>query len=360
MEKTPILDVRNLKVYFDTVNGLLKAVDDVSFYVWPGETLGIAGESGCGKSVSCSSILRLVPSPPAVYAGGQILFDNQDILKMNKHKLRALRGGRIAMIFQEPMSALNPVYTIKQQIVEAIRNHLPLSRHDAADLALDLLKQVRIPNPENVLKGYPFTLSGGMRQRVAIAMALSCKPDLLIADEPTTALDVTIQAQVLRTMKNLKEETGTAILFITHDLGILAETADRIMIMYAGKVCESGWTRDIIKNPLHPYTQGLINSRPTGQATENKRLKVIEGNVPSLMDKPSGCPFHPRCRHAMPQCSEAFPETKEVETDHYTACWLYSKADNNTKHEDRSYGSLPGEEPEVWDTRPKSEGGDEQ
>ena len=320
----PILEVKNLKTYFNSPTGMLKAVDDVSFFLKPGETLGIAGESGCGKSVSCNSILRLVQTPPGVYAGGEIIFDGQDILKMHKSKLRTIRGKRIAMIFQEPMAALNPVFTIKQQITESILLHTSVSKKEAYNIALDLLQQVRIPNPENILKSYPFSLSGGMRQRIMIAMALSCKPDILIADEPTTALDVTIQAQVLGIMKKLKEETGTAILFITHDLGVLAETADRIMIMYAGKVCESASTRNIIKNPLHPYTQGLISSRPTGEATANNRLKVIEGNVPSLKDKPSGCPFHPRCSHAGPRCSQEFPSTVEKTPEHFVACWQYT------------------------------------
>jgi len=327
MDNTPLLQVKNLKAYFDTPNGLLKAVDDVSFYVRRGETLGIAGESGCGKSITCQSILRLVPSPPARYDGGEILFDNQDIMKMSKNKLRALRGGRIAMIFQEPMSSLNPVLTIKNQLLEAIKNHLPLNSPKATALALDLLKQVRIPNPEAVLESYPFTLSGGMKQRVMIAMALSCKPDLLIADEPTTALDVTVQAQILKLIKNLKEESGAGVLFITHDLAILSETVERIMVMYAGKVCESAKTRDIINKPMHPYTRGLIQSRPSGLATGNNRLRVIEGNVPSLVDKPTGCPFHPRCKDAMPNCSKAFPPVTDFGDEHIVACWKYFKGE---------------------------------
>ena len=320
----PLLEVKNLKTYFHTPGGVLKAVDDVSFFVRPGETLGIAGESGCGKSVSCMSILQLVQTPPGKYEGGEILFDGQDILKMHPNKLRNLRGRRIAMIFQEPMAALNPVYTIRQQLTEAIGLHMPLSKSQANSLAYELLEQVRIPNPENILRSYPFTLSGGMRQRVMIAMALSCKPDILIADEPTTALDVTIQAQILALMKNLKNETGAAILFITHDLGVLAETADRIMIMYAGKVCESGSTFDVLTKPLHPYTKGLIASRPTGAATENNRLKIIEGSVPSLLHKPPGCPFHPRCTHAGPRCKQAFPAMVEKDPGHFVSCWQYT------------------------------------
>ena len=324
VDDTPLLEVKNLKAFFDTPSGLLKAVDDVSFYVRRGETLGVAGESGCGKSVTCQSILRLLPSPPVRYEGGEIIFDGQDILKMSKNKLRELRGGRIAMIYQDPMASLNPVFTIKQQLVEAIRNHLPLSSKEAFDLAFDLLQQVHVPNPETILSSYPFTLSGGMRQRLVIAMALSCSPDLLIADEPTTSLDVTIQAQILKLMKNLKEGSGAAVILVTHDLGILAETADRIMIMYAGKVFESGKTRDIIQNAAHPYTQGLIRSRPTGLATHNNRLQVIGGSVPSLIDKPQGCPFHPRCEHAMSECSETFPFAVEIGSGHMVNCWKYA------------------------------------
>ena len=325
MVDAPLLQVKNLKAYFDTVDGLLKAVDDVSFYIRRGEILGIAGESGCGKSVMCQSILRLIPSPPVRYDGGEIIFDGQDVLKMGVGKLRELRGGRIAMIFQEPMSSLNPVLTVRNQLVEAIRNHLPLDYKEASSLALDLLKRVRIPDPELVLDEYSFTLSGGMRQRVMIAMALSCEPDLLIADEPTTALDVTVQAQILGLIRNLKETNGAGVVFITHDLGILYEIAGRIMIMYAGKVCESAGTREIAVNAMHPYTQGLINSRPSGFAADVKRLPVIEGNVPSLLDKPPGCPFHPRCKDALPVCSEAFPPTTEIGDEHTVACWKYSR-----------------------------------
>lgn len=321
MSQNKLLEVKNLKVYFHTPNGVLKAVDDISFSVSRGETLGIVGESGCGKSISCLSILRLVQTPPGRYEGGEIIFDGQhDILKMDKKKLQELRGSRIAMIFQEPMAALNPVYTIGQQMVEAIRLHLPYSREAAEKRALELLQQVRIPNAEKVLRSYPFTLSGGMRQRVVIAMAMSCEPDLLIADEPTTALDVTIQAQILALMKQMKEKAGTAILFITHDLGVIAETADRVMVMYSGKVCESATTYELIHRPMHPYTQGLIASRPSGQ-TDKDRLRVIPGNVPSLLEKPSGCPFHPRCDFAQDICEEQFPPSIQVSDTHAVACW---------------------------------------
>lgn len=321
MNTENILEVRNLKTYFHTPNGILRAVDDVSFHVKRGETLGIVGESGCGKSVTCLSVLRLVQTPPGKYEGGEIIFDGKhDILKMDKDRLRELRGGHIAMIFQEPMAALNPVYTVSQQLVEALRLHTIATKAEAEAKALELLQQVRIPNAETILRSYPFTLSGGMRQRVMIAMAMSCKPDLLIADEPTTALDVTIQAQILALMKQLKKETGSAIIFITHDLGVIAETADRVMVMYAGKVCESAETRELIKNPLHPYTRGLIMSKPSG-STVRSRLKVIPGNVPSLLDKPPGCPFHPRCGLAIDICEQEFPPCKEYLPGHTVACW---------------------------------------
>lgn len=325
MSTDKLLEVKHLKTYFHTPNGVLRAVDDVSFFVRRGETLGIVGESGCGKSVSCLSILRLVQTPPGRYEGGEIIFDGRhNILEMDKKKLQELRGGRIAMIFQEPMAALNPVFTIGQQMTEALRLHLPYSREQAEKQALELLEQVRIPNAEKILRSYPFTLSGGMRQRVMIAMALSCKPDLLIADEPTTALDVTIQAQILSLMKQLKKETGSAIIFITHDLGVISETADRVLVMYAGKACESAPTAELIDNPLHPYTQGLIACRPSGETTRD-RLKVIPGNVPSLLDKPSGCPFHPRCDCAMRLCEEVFPPVTEPTPGHTVACWKYAE-----------------------------------
>ena len=328
MEESPLLEVRNLKTYFYTPGGVLKAVDDVSFKLNRGKTLGIVGESGCGKSVTCLSILRLVQTPPGKYEGGEIIFDGKDdILKMDKHKLLELRGGRISMIFQEPMVALNPMYTVGDQIREAIRLHMSMSKTNANKLALELIDQVKIPNGEKILQSYPFMLSGGMRQRVMIAMALSCKPDLLIADEPTTALDVTIQAQILELINKLKDDLGSAVIFITHDLGVIAEMADVTMVMYAGKVCESADTDDIIFNPKHPYTQGLIASKPSGLPTEGNRLRVIPGNVPSLLDKPPGCPFHPRCQHVLPICSEEAPAARTVGAGHTVSCWLYTQGD---------------------------------
>ncbi|MCL2007596.1 MAG: ABC transporter ATP-binding protein [Treponema sp.] len=321
MSEAPLIEVKNLKTYFHTPGGLLRAVDDVSFHVKRGETLGIVGESGCGKSVTCLSILRLVQTPPGKYEGGEIVFDGHDILKMNQGQLQELRGGRIAMIFQEPMVALNPAYTIGNQIREALRLHNIVPKSEAHAKALELMYQVRIPNADKVLNSYPFMLSGGMRQRAMIAMALSCQPDVLICDEPTTALDVTIQAQILNLVNQLKNETGSAIIFITHDLGVISEIADRVMVMYAGKICESATTEEIIFSPHHPYTQGLIASKPSGLTTEGNRLKVIPGNVPSLLNKPSGCPFHPRCPVLKDICKEKFPETVEVKPGHTVACW---------------------------------------
>jgi len=301
----------------------LRAVDDVSFDVKRGETLGIVGESGCGKSLTCLSLLRLVQTPPAEYAGGEILFCGEDILQMDSKKLLELRGGRIAMIFQESMAALNPVYTIGNQLREALRLHLKMSLAESNARALEILRQVRINNAEKILGSYPFSLSGGMRQRVMIAMALSCKPDLLIADEPTTSLDVITQAQILALINRLKTETGSAVIFTSHDLGVISEIADRVMVMYAGKVCETAPTDEIIFKPLHPYTQGLINSMPSGIPAENNRLRVIPGNVPSPAEKPDGCPFHPRCQFAQSVCAGKFPDVKTKATNHTVACWQY-------------------------------------
>ncbi|MDR1440430.1 MAG: ABC transporter ATP-binding protein [Clostridiales bacterium] len=317
----PLLSVKNLKTYFASVGTPLKAVDGISFDVFRGETLGIVGESGCGKTVACLSILRLLQEPPAIYAGGEILFDGRDILKMRAQMLAELRGSRISMIFQEPMAALNPVFTIENQMVETVRRHLPLSKREASALSLAQLKRVRIPSAEAVMRAYPFALSGGMRQRVLISMAMICKPDLLIADEPTTALDVTIQARILEIMKQQKQETGCAVIFITHDIGVIAETADRTMVMYAGKVCELAPTEELIRSPAHPYAQGLIASKPSGKPTAGNRLKVIPGNVPSLADKPAGCPFHPRCEYAETLCANQFPPMVEKTPGHSVACW---------------------------------------
>ncbi len=326
-----LLEVKNLKTYFHSESGSVLAVDDVSFHVRQGETLGIVGESGCGKSVSCMSILRLIETPPGKYEGGQILFEGEDLLRVPDSRMRQIRGNEISFIFQEPMTSLNPIFKIGDQISEALILHQGMSHKEAREQAIDMLRMVRIPNPERVVDDYPFALSGGMRQRAMIAMALACKPKLLIADEPTTALDVTIQAQVLDLMNKLKDETGASIIFITHDLGVIAEMSDRVMVMYAGKVAEVASARDIFKNPKHPYTIGLIGSRPDMETTAD-RLVVIPGNVPDLNNRPSGCPFHPRCPEAMPQCSQTFPpETRVDEGEgeaHRVFCWRYVKGGN--------------------------------
>jgi peptide/nickel transport system ATP-binding protein/oligopeptide transport system ATP-binding protein len=322
-----LLDVKGLKVYFHTSGAELKAVDEVSFCVHRGETLGIVGESGCGKSVTCMSILRLVETPPGRYAGGEILFDGRDILQMSKTEIREIRGNRISMIFQEPMTALNPVYSIGNQLEEAIRLHQKISRGQAVQLAAEWLEKVGIPNPEMTLARYPFMLSGGMRQRVMIAMALSSQPELLIADEPTTALDVTIQAQILDLINKEKRDIGASCVFITHDLAVISEMADRVIVMYGGRICETADTETLVTQPAHPYTCGLIDSIPKGKG-ENNRLRVIPGNVPSLKDMPQGCPFHPRCSEVTAHCSETFPPQTEIAPGHCVFCWKYCEANH--------------------------------
>ncbi|MCL2703211.1 MAG: ABC transporter ATP-binding protein [Defluviitaleaceae bacterium] len=319
-----LLEIKNLKVYFMQDGMELKAVDDISYYVNEGETLGIVGESGCGKSVSSMAILRLLDSPPAKYAGGEILFEGKDMLKISNDEMRKVRGNEISVIFQEPMTSLNPIKTVGAQIAEAMILHQGLSKKEAKTEVISLLKLVRIPNAERIVDEYPFTLSGGMCQRCMIALALACKPKLLIADEPTTALDVTIQAQVLQLMNELKSSINASIIFITHDLGVIAEMADRVLVMYAGKVVEVANVVDIFEQAKHPYTIGLIRSRPDLE-TDTGRLEVISGNVPDLNSKPSGCPFHPRCEKAGPRCGKEFPPEKVFSEGQIVACWLYSE-----------------------------------
>ena len=319
-----LLEMKNLKIYFVADGRELKAVDDVSYYINEGETLGIVGESGCGKSVSSMAILRLLESPPAKYAGGEIVFEGRDLLTITNDEMRSVRGNEISMIFQEPMTSLNPIIKVGDQIAEAMILHQGLNKTQAKAEVIKLLNLVRIPNAERIADEYPFTLSGGMCQRCMIALALACKPKLLIADEPTTALDVTIQAQVLHLMNDLKSEINAAIIFITHDLGVIAEMADRVLVMYAGKVCEMASIVDIFENPKHPYTIGLINSKPD-LASEAERLIVIPGNVPDLNSKPSGCPFHPRCDKMMPKCSEQFPPETTISETQMVACWLHAE-----------------------------------
>ena len=316
----PLLSVRNLQTHFRTEEGLFRAVDGVSFEIGRGQTLGVVGESGCGKSVTALTLMGLVPQPPGEIAGGEILFDGRDLLKLGGDAMRRLRGDRIAMIFQEPMTSLNPVYTVGEQITEAILAHRDVSAEEARRLAIEMLEKVRIPSPEKRVDDYPHHMSGGMRQRVMIAMALACAPDLLIADEPTTALDVTIQAQILDLMRQLKAESNAAILLITHDLGVVAELVDHVVVMYAGKVVESAPVADLFADPQHPYTIGLLGSIPRLDEGRD-RLAAIEGRVPSPYAPPSGCRFNPRCPFAIDRCREESPPLTEVRPGHRSACW---------------------------------------
>ena len=306
----PLLDIRDLSTQFLTRQGALPAVDRVSFHIEPKETLALVGESGCGKSVTAASILRLVPDPPGRIAGGRILFEGRDLLALSDAEMRAVRGNRIGMIFQDPMTSLNPVFTVGDQITEAIRQHRPLSRAAAVQRALDLLDLVRIPDPRRQIGEYPHRLSGGMRQRVMIAIALACEPALLIADEPTTALDVTTQAQILELLDDLKQRLGMAILLITHDLGVVAQTAQRVVVMYAGRVVEQATVAQLFAAPLHPYTRGLLSSLPrpdmeVDAAGRPPPLQEIAGMVPPLSALPAGCHFAPRCAYAKDTCRES-------------------------------------------------------
>lgn len=320
-----LIDIRNLKTYFFTDDGTVPAVDGVSLYIKKGETLGVVGESGCGKSVTSLSIMRLVPSPPGKIVEGDIEFKGQDLLKLSDQEMRRIRGRDISMIFQEPMTSLNPVFTCGFQVAEALELHRNLGRREAMVEAIRMLKLVGIPEPERRVKEYPHQLSGGMRQRVMIAMALSCDPALLIADEPTTALDVTVQAQILDLMLSLKEKLGTSIMLITHDMGIIAEMAERVLVMYAGEIVEHADVRTIYRDPKHPYTVGLLGSIPRADvdAQEKGRLSTIEGVVPNPLNFPKGCRFNPRCPHAMDVCREETPSLKKLETGQEVACWLY-------------------------------------
>lgn len=316
-----LLEIKGLRTYFYTDAGVAKAVDDVSFSVDEGKTLGIVGESGCGKSVTSLSILQLIPSHSGKIEGGEILFQGENLLNKTKKEMQKIRGNNISMIFQEPMTSLNPVFTIGYQLIETIELHQELDKRKARERALEMLRLVKIPDPEQRINEYPHQLSGGMRQRVMIAMAIATNPQLLIADEPTTALDVTIQAQILELMSDIKEKTNTAIMLITHDLGVVAGMADDVAVMYAGKVVEYAPVRSIFKNPLHPYTCGLLESVPKLNEKKDK-LHVIKGMVPSLSDMPQGCSFAPRCDKAMEICSSRVPESTPVD-DHTVCCWLY-------------------------------------
>ncbi|MCA9835978.1 MAG: ABC transporter ATP-binding protein [Trueperaceae bacterium] len=317
-----LLDVRGLKTYFDTDEGTVKAVDGVSFHIDKGETLAVVGESGSGKSVTSLSIMRLIPTPPGRIAGGEMLFNGQDLVKKSEREMRQIRGNDISMIFQEPMTSLNPVYTVGDQIAEAIVLHQGKTQKQAMKMATEMLELVGIPEPAKRVKNYPHQMSGGMRQRVMIAMALSCGPQLLIADEPTTALDVTIQAQILELMKKLQNEIGMSILFITHDLGVVAEIADRVVVMYAGRAVEEGDVVPIFTKPKMPYTMGLLNSVPRVDkaAVHQERLEAIPGNVPNPLYLPEGCAFHPRCKFAIEQCKAAIPDLVDSGNGHMVRC----------------------------------------
>jgi len=318
-----LLQVKNLHTYFYTHDGIAKAVDGIDFTLDRGETLGLVGESGCGKSVTARSILQLIQQPPGRIVKGEILFDGQDLLNLTPGQMRKIRGNRISMIFQEPMTSLNPVFSIGDQMTESIRLHQGLSRQQALERSIDMLKEVAIPDPEKRIREYPHQLSGGMRQRVMIAMALSCQPRLLIADEPTTALDVTIQAQILEIIKDLTVKLNTAVILVTHDLGVVSGMCNNICVMYAGRIVERASTDDMFSNPKHPYTRGLIRSVPRLDKTTKERLYSIPGTPPSLINIPECCPFHPRCQHAMDVCRVKYPDETDFENEHKACCWIY-------------------------------------
>ncbi|USG63900.1 ABC transporter ATP-binding protein [Brevibacillus ruminantium] len=317
----PLLEIENLQTHFFTDRGQIPAVDGVTIHVKKGEVLGIVGESGCGKSVTSLSVMQLVPHPPGKIVGGSIRFKGEDLVQASEKRMREIRGNEIAMIFQEPMTSLNPVYTIGDQIGEAIRLHTKVNKKEALRRAVEMLKKVGIPRADAIVHEYPHQLSGGMRQRVMIAMAMACNPELLIADEPTTALDVTIQAQILDLMRHVNEEFGTAILLITHDLGVVAEMCHRVVVMYAGNVVEEGDVRSILKEPKHPYTIGLLNSLPKLEVSQ-ERLYSIPGNVPLPGSLKVGCRFSPRCEQADDKCRTQMPELKTVGANHRARCWM--------------------------------------
>ncbi len=322
-ETAPLLEIKNLKVQFEIRGAVLKAVDDVSLKIGAGETLGIVGESGCGKSVTASAVMGLIPSPPGRIAGGEIIFEGTDLLKIPEARMRKIRGNRISMIFQEPMTSLNPVYTVGDQVAEVIQLHQGLKRRAAMEKVVEVFSQVGIPAPETRVKDHPHKMSGGMRQRVIIAMALACNPKLMIADEPTTALDVTIQAQILDLMNKLKEDTGASILFITHDLGVIAEMAQRVVVLYCGRIVESADVNELFSNPKHPYTEGLLNSIPALNPAGSERLSTIGGTVCSLFCLPDGCNYFDRCPDARAECGTE-PPMVEVGPGHKVWCYKYS------------------------------------
>lgn len=319
-----VLEIKGLSTYFYTEEGTVKAVDDVSLTVRQGETVCIVGESGCGKSITAMSVIGLVQGPAGKVVDGKIAFDDRDLLKLDKHQLRTIRGNDIAMIFQEPMTSLNPVLTIGEQIVEPLVEHLKLGKKTARNRAVELIRQVGISRPEQIFHSYPHELSGGMLQRVMIAIAISCSPKLLIADEPTTALDVTIQAQILDLLRELKAESGMSILLITHDLGVVAEMADYVIVMYSGKIVEEGEVSRLFENPQHPYTQGLLKSKPVINRRQAE-LYSIPGQVPNPLDLTESCYFHERCGHCLPVCRTKQPGLKQTADRQKVACWLYEE-----------------------------------
>ncbi len=322
---SPLLEIRGLKTHFATEDGMVQAVDGVDITVGRGETVGVVGESGCGKTVTALSVLKLVAMPPGRFVGGQILYQGRDLIPLSTEEMDRIRAKDIAMVFQEPMTSLNPVYTVGEQIAEVVRRHEGLSRKAAIDKTIEMLRLVQIPNADKRLDDYPHQFSGGMRQRVMIAMALSCSPKLLIADEPTTALDVTIQAQILDLLQDMKSRFGMAVMLITHAMGVVAETAQRVVVMYAGKVIEEAPVEQLFADPKHPYTQGLIRSIPRiDTAVKQKtRLEAIPGVVPSLLKPPPGCRFAARCRYAMAKCRDAVPPLRDVGGGHKVACVLH-------------------------------------
>ncbi|MEG0308681.1 MAG: ABC transporter ATP-binding protein [Clostridium sp.] len=325
-----LLEIRDLKTYFYTDSGIVKAVDGVSFDVEPGKTLGIVGESGCGKSITAMSILKLIEKPGKIVEG-TIKFDDKDIVPMGDNDIRKIRGNDISMIFQEPMTSLNPVFRIEDQIMEAVMLHRGMNKKDAKKIAIEMLSFVGIPRAEQVARDYPHQLSGGMRQRVMIAMALACEPKLLIADEPTTALDVTIQAQILKLMNDLKEKTNTAIMLITHDLGVIAQMADYVIVMYSGKVVESAPIKELFDNPMHPYTKGLLASIPSLEE-DKERLYSIDGVVPNPFYLPKGCYFQPRCEFAKEECKTKMPAVSDWSNKHQVRCFLYNETVDEQHH----------------------------
>jgi oligopeptide transport system ATP-binding protein len=326
-----LLDVQGLETQFRTPDGIVHAVNGVSFGLREGETLGVVGESGCGKSVTMLSTLRLIPSPPGKVVAGKALYRGQDLLKMSNDEIRNIRGAQIAMIFQDPMTSLNPVLTVERQMTESLQLHMGMTREQARNRSAELLTMVGIPKAKDRLSDYPHQFSGGMRQRVMIAMSLACNPQILIADEPTTALDVTIQAQIVELVKRLRDELGMAIIWITHDLGIVAGLAQRVLVMYGGYIIEDSPVKDLYANPQHPYTIGLLGSLPRVDGNKGDKLYSIEGIPPTLMQKPTNCPFAPRCQWAMERCYKENPVLEEVAPDHRVACWVEPKTGRSRK-----------------------------